>query len=149
MSSLVDQERYAAIQTRLRGEAPDVVDPLATLSPADLRRLRSEIDRLLPDDSVKGMDLGDELVQQYHKTKQLMDDTLDSDDCPANQKAQVCNSVVTILAQLTKLQEDLKLQKTLALMESVLVEAIKTLPEAVKEEFFTEYARLAAREGLV
>ena len=27
--------------------------------------------------------------------------------------------------------------------------AIKTLPEAVKEEFFTEYARLAAREGLV
>lgn len=148
MSSLVDQERYAAIQTRLRGEAPDVVDPLATLSPADLRRLRSEIDRRLPDDSVKGMDLGDELVQQYHKTKALMDETL-SGDAPPNQQAQVCNSVVTILAQLVKLQEDLKLQKTLALMESVLVEAIKTLPEAVKEEFFTEYARLAAREGLV
>lgn len=75
-------------------------DPLAEMSQSELRRLRSEIDRLLPESSVKSMDLGDELVQQYHKTKNLMDETLSDAECPANQKSQVCNAVVTILGQL-------------------------------------------------
>jgi hypothetical protein len=52
------------------------------------------------------------------------------------------------LGQLVKLQEDLRRQETFKIMEGVLIEAIKRLPAAVKDEFFTEYARLAKRAGL-
>ncbi|MBK9580354.1 MAG: hypothetical protein IPO40_25090 [Fibrobacteres bacterium] len=38
-----------------------------------------------------------------------------------------------------KLQEDLRLQQTLKLMETTLIDVIKTLPVEVKEEFFSEY----------
>ncbi len=58
------------------------------------------------------------------------------------------NSVVGTLGQLVKLQEDLRRQETFKIMEGVLIEAIKRLPAAVKDEFFTEYARLAKRAGL-
>ena len=145
---MIDAERLAELKTAIRGgESPK--DPLAEMSQSELRRLRGEIDRLLPESNVKSMDLGDELVQQYHKTKTLMDETLSDDEVPANQKSQVCNAVVTILAQLVKLQEDLKLQKTLSIMESVLIDAIKTLPQGSKDEFFAEYERLAKKAGLV
>lgn len=144
---MIDQEKLAQVKTLLRGgETPK--DPLADLSLPDLRRLRGEIDRLLPEGGVRGLDLEDELVQQYHKTKDLMDSTLNS-DAPPNQMAQVCNSVVTILAQLVKLQEDLKLQKTLSVMESVLVDVIKTLPDATKDGFFAEYERMAKKAGIL
>ena len=144
---MIDQEKLAEVRTRLRGgDTPK--DPLASLTPSELRRLRSEVDKLLPESNVKCMDLGDELIQQYHKTKALMDETL-AGDAPVNQQAQVCNSVVTILAQLVKLQEDLKLQKTLALMEATLIDVIKTLPQEAKDEFFAEYDRMAKKEGLL
>ena len=145
---MIDAERLAELKTAIRGgESPK--DPLDGMSPTELRRLRSEIDRLLPESSVKSMDLGDELVQQYHKTKNLMDETMANEECAPNQKSQVCNAVVTILGQLVKLQEDLKLQKTLSIMESVLIDAIKTLPQGSKDEFFAEYERLAKKAGLV
>ena len=64
---MIDAERLAELKTAIRGgESPK--DPLAEMSQSELRRLRSEIDRLLPESSVKSMDLGDVLVQQYHKT---------------------------------------------------------------------------------
>ena len=145
---MIDAERLAELKTAIRGgDSPK--DPLAEMSQSELRRLRSEIDRLLPEGAGVGdLNLEDELVQQYHKTKDLMDETLLSDETPANQKSQVCNAVVTILSQLVKLQEDLKREQMMKIMEATLVEAIKTLPEETKNEFFTEYERLAARAGL-
>ena len=145
---MIDAERLAEVRTAIAGGG-SARDPLAEMSPADLRKLRGEIDRLLPSEDVSSMNLEDELVQQYLKTKDLMDETLLDEDCPANQKAQVCNSVVTILGQLVKLQGDLKREQIVKLMEATLVEAIKTLPEEVKQEFFAEYERMAVRAGLM
>ena len=145
---MIDAERLAEVRTAIAGGG-SAHDPLAEMSAADLRKLRGEIDRLLPSEDVSSMNLEDELVQQYLKTKDLMDETLLDEDCPANQKAQVCNSVVTILGQLVKLQEDLKREQIVKLMEATLVEAIKTLPEEVKQEFFAEYERMAVRAGLM
>ena len=146
---MIDQEKLAEVRTRLRGgDTPK--DPLSSLTPSELRRLRSEIDRLLPDsgEGVNSLNLDNELVEQYRKTKDLMDEVLSDEDTPANQKAQVCNSVVATLAQLAKLQEDLKREQSMKIMEAVLIDAIKTLPEAVKSEFFTEYERMAEKAGL-
>ena len=149
MSSLVDQERYAAIQTRLRGEAPDVVDPLATLSPADLRRLRSEIDRRLPQGGMNGMDLERELVDQYNLVKDLQATAINDDDIPLNQRSQLAGQVASTLAQLVKMQEDLRREETFKLMESCLVEALKELPDDTREAFYVEYDRLAKKAGLI
>ena len=144
---MIDQETLAGIKTLMRGnESPK--DPLAGLSAKELRRLRSEIDKLLPSAKVSDLNLEEELVEQYQKIKDLMDEVTESPDVGASQKAQVGNSVVGTLGQLVKLQEDLRRQETFKIMEGVLIEAIKRLPAAVKDEFFTEYARLAKRAGL-
>ncbi len=143
---MIDQEKLAGIKTLMRGkESPK--DPLEGLTPKELRRLRGEIDKLLPS-RVSDLNLEEELVEQYQKIKDLMDEVTESPDVGASQKAQVGNSVVGTLGQLVKLQEDLRRQETFKIMEGVLIEAIKRLPAAVKDEFFTEYARLAKRAGL-
>ena len=50
-------------------------------------------------------------------------------------KAQVANTLVATLGQLVKLQDDLRLQQTLNLMESTLIDVIKSQPDPFKEEF--------------
>ena len=147
MSSLVDQERYAAIRTRLRGEVPDVVDPLASLSPADLRRLRSEIDRRLPQGGMNGMDLERELVDQYNLVKDLQATAINDDDIPLNQRSQLAGQVASTLAQLVKMQVDLQRDERLKKIEGVLLDAILTLPDDVKDRFFAEYEKMAKGRG--
>lgn len=144
---MIDQEKLAGIKTLIRGSEP-LKDPLKGMNAKDLRRLRSEIDKLLPSNKVSDLNLEEELVEQYQKIKDLMDEVSESADVGASQKAQVANSVVGTLGQLVKMQEDLRRQETFKVMEGVLIEAIKRLPAVVKDEFFTEYARLAKRAGL-
>ena len=55
---------------------------------------------------------------------------------------------MSTLGHLVKLQEDLRLQQTLKLMETTLIDVIKTLPVEVKEEFFSEYETRAKKAGL-
>lgn len=145
---MIDKEKLAAIKSSMA--AGEVVrDPLLDMSEADLRRLRADIDRVLPDDNLKSLNLENELVKQYIKTRDLMDETIISEDTPANQKAQVANSVVSTLGQLVKLQEDLRRQQTLSIMESVLVDSLKALTEEARDAFYVEYERLAKKAGLM
>lgn len=99
--------------------------------------------------SLAELNIERELVEQYAKTKELMDEVLFDDETPANQKAQVANSVVTTLGQILKLQEEIQRGETLKLMEQVLIEVLKTLPQTAQEEFFAEYERLAEKAGLM
>lgn len=144
---MIDAEKLAKVKTMVAGGGE--VDPLAAFDERELRKLRSEIDRLLPEDGLASVNLEQELVDQYRKTKQLMDDVLDDENTPANQKAQVANSVVGTLSQLSKLQEDLRKFETVKVMEAVLTESIKRLPEDVKAAFFEEYERMAKKAGLL
>ncbi len=99
--------------------------------------------------SLAELNIERELVEQYAKTKELMDEVLFDDETPANQKAQVANSVVTTLGQILKLQEEIQRGETLKLMEQVLIEVLKTLPQTSQDEFFAEYERLAEKAGLM
>lgn len=144
---MIDAEKLASVKARIAGE--DVPNPLAVMAPADLRKLRREIDGLLPVDTMATLNLEAELVEQYNKTKGLMNEVLDDEETPANQKAQVANSVVGALGQLVKLQEDLKRQETLKIMEACLIDVVKTLPDERKVEFYADYERLATKAGLM
>lgn len=99
--------------------------------------------------SLAELNIERELVEQYAKTKELMDEVMFDEMTPANQKAQVANSVVTALGQILKLQEEIQRGETLKLMEQVLIEVLKTLPQTAQEEFFAEYERLAEKAGLM
>ena len=145
---MIDESKMRALNKPT--ELPqDLEGVLSNLPKKDLRRLKSMVDSLLPSQRVKDLDLEDELMQQYEKTKSLMDDCIDDCETSPNQKAQVANSVVNTLGQLVKLQEDLRMQQTLKIMEQALIDTIKGLPKELKDEFFEEYERRAKKAGLI
>jgi len=145
---MIDESKMRALNKPT--ELPqDLEGVLSNLPKKDLRRLKNMVDSLLPSQRVKDLDLEDELMQQYEKTKSLMDDCIDDDETSPNQKAQVANSVVNTLGQLVKLQEDLRMQQTLKIMEQALIDTIKGLPKELKDEFFEEYERRAKKAGLM
>lgn len=145
---MIDESKMRALNRP--AELPrDVASTLSSMSKKDLRRLRDMIDKLVPPQKVKDLDLEDELMQQYEKTKSVMDDCIDDDETSPNQKAQVANSVVSTLGQLVKLQEDLRLQQTMKIMEQALIDTIKSLPKETKDEFFAEYESRAKKVGLM
>ena len=118
---MIDESKMRALNKPT--ELPqDLEGVLSNLPKKDLRRLKNMVDSLLPSQRVKDLDLEDELMQQYEKTKSLMDDCIDDCETSPNQKAQVANSVVNTLGQLVKLQEDLRMQQTLKIMEQALID---------------------------
>ena len=145
---MIDESKMRALNKP--AELPqDLEGVLSNLPKKDLRRLKNMVDSLLPSQKVKDLDLEDELMQQYEKTKTLMDDCIDDCETAPNQKAQVANSVVSTLGQLVKLQEDLRLQQTMKIMEQALIDTIKGLPKELKDEFFEEYESRAKKAGLI
>lgn len=133
----VNTEAVERMRRRLDG-APD--------DTAKSKKRVVEIDENL---TLDDLDLEKEIVRQYQKVRQLMDDVIDDDDVPANQRSQCANAVVSSLQQLYKLQEDLQRDTRLKLMESCLIEVIKTLPDSVKSEFFETYEAAARKAGLL
>ena len=147
---MIDDAKLAQVQAAMAGTAPEKEGfDLDTMSVEELRELRDEIDRRLPEDSLDSLNLEKELVGQYRKVKRLQDDVLMDDEIPPNQRSQVAGQVASTLKQLVDMQVDLKREQTLKLMESVLVDMIKSMPEDFKTNFFTEYKQRASKAGLL
>lgn len=62
-----------------------------------LMNLRVHIDNKLPPTKLKNLDLEKELVIQFKLSQQVQKHILEDYDTPANQKAQVLNSVVSTM----------------------------------------------------
>jgi len=142
--SMIDPEKLAAIKV---GMKVSDVDPLKTMPERELRKLRSEIDRLLPKSSLEGLNLEEELVEQFHTVKRLQDDVLMDSGVPPNQRAQVAGQVASTLQKLIDCQIDMKRDERLKKIEGALLDAIATLPDAAKDAFFVEYAKIAEARG--
>lgn len=149
---VVDADRLADVRRMMAGEGamPTKVTPamLDGLTHQELRALREAIDRKLPDNSLDELNLEKELVSQYMLVKRLQDAVITDEEIPLNQRAQLANSVVATLGQLVKLQEDLKREESLKLMETCLLDSLLMLPEDVREQFFVDYEKMAASAGL-
>lgn len=144
---MINKEKMAAASTLLRGglsPKPSLED----LDEDDIRTLRDSANELLPPDSIDDLDLEAELVHQFRKTKTLYGEICKDPEVAPNQKAQVANSLVATLGQLVKLQQDLRRDEKLKLIEGVLIETIKVQPEAFKTEFFDEYEARARKAGI-
>ena len=147
---MIDDQKLAQVQAAMLGEVvPEDGLDLDAMTHDELRELRDEIDRRLPEDSLDSLNLEKELVGQYRLVQRLQSDVITNDDFAPNQRSQVAGQVASTLQQLVKLQEDLKREQTLKLMESVLVDMIKSMPEDFKTNFFAEYKQRASKAGLL
>lgn len=132
----------AGTSTTFDRENPSIVpSALDRYSPEELLALRERIDEKLPHRTLNNVNLEKELVIQLGHAQKLQKDTLDDDQTPANQKAQVLNSVASTLQMLGKLQIELYDAERLKRLEQILVEAIKNLPKESQEQFLEAYER--------
>lgn len=111
---------------------------LAVLSQSELLLKREEIDRLLTETHIKDINLSKELLIQLKKAKLLQQDT-DNNEVPANQRAQVQNSLGSVLINLAKHQQATYTAERYKRMETALIKTLKTLPKAAQKQFFDLY----------
>lgn len=107
----------------------------------ELLDLRTRIERRLPARSLRELDLEAELALQFAALQQLQNSVIDDDDTPANQKAQVANSLSAALVNLVKLQSDVHNSERMKKIESLLIDALRELPVEAVEAFLARYER--------
>lgn len=84
------------------------------------------------------LDLDKEILDQYKNAKTILDDILNDNSVAANQKAQVINTISSILQNIIKLQQELHNVERLKLIENVLIETLQN-HETLKEAFLRDY----------
>lgn len=92
--------------------------------------------------STKEISLDRELAQHYGRVRNFLYSIKDEEGIPANQVAQVFNTLTQVLAQITKLQQAVQNIKRLEAVEAALVRAMQTCPDEVKNSFFAEYEKI-------
>ena len=113
---------------------------LETLTPKDLEdvalktRLRAfnALRQALPQVSLRKVSIEQELLWQLSLMQALRDETLNDQDIPSNNKAQVMASMNGLLEKIAKLQEDTYTSERMKKVESLLIE---TLMEEEDEDF--------------
>lgn len=114
---------------------------LESMSQDDLLALRAKIDSMLKGIHLNDLDLPKELMVQYALAKKLQEATLEGNDAPANQKAQVTNTCVNLLNTITKMQTEVFNSQRAKEMEMVLIKVLKTLPQEAQDAFFAEFEK--------
>lgn len=108
----------------------------------ELLVLRARIDELLPVKDLSDLNLERELMLQLRAAQALQTKVIDDQLTPANQKAQVMNSVATIIQNLVKMQLEQYTPERLKRIELALIQMLKTMPEDQTEEFFKQYEEI-------
>jgi hypothetical protein len=112
---------------------------LAAYSVEQLLALRAAIDEQLPNRTLKAVNLEQELVIQLQLAQKLQKETLEDEKIPANQKAQVLNSVASALQMLGKVQIDLYDSERLKKLEQIMIQTLTQLPIPQQEAFLQAY----------
>lgn len=128
------------------GKVEDVSKPTPynwkILSVAELIRFRDEITATLPPTSLADMNLEEEMLLQYHSLRAVQNEVLHDPDVPVNQQAQISNSVSQVLTKLAEKQQEIYTSERLKRIESILIEAVQSLPTEVSEAFLTKYEEM-------
>ena len=122
----------------LKATSPAPQSSINAMSQEQLLMKRDEIDQLLTETHLKDVNLSKELLLQLKKAKLLQQKT-DDDEIPANQRAQVQNSLGTILVNLAKHQQATYTAERFKRLETATITAVKTLPKEAQDEFFAVY----------
>ena len=89
------------------------------------------------------LNLDSELYSMYARAKNYLDDLqMGDDNTPANQVAQVMNTITAILKEIVKMQTDLYNAERVKKLEAAMVDAIKLAPKESQAAFFEEYSAI-------
>lgn len=108
--------------------------------------MHAAIESVLPVKDLKDMDLSRELVLQVQSLRQLQDLVQQEEsNVPANQRAQVANSLSSALVNLVKLQATVYSSERFKLAESFLIEFLNELPsDEERQAALSRYETLVA-----
>ena len=142
---MIDPVRLAEVKTMLRGgETPR--NELSDIPQPELRRLRAEVDRLLPEMKLADMDMPRELMDQFQVVKDLQSSVMDDSEVPANQRATVANAVASTLQNLVKMQTDFYTSERFRSIENLMIKFMKKMPLETATEFLNEYEKIGEME---
>jgi hypothetical protein len=123
-----------------------VIDPLEGMSDADMIALRQKIDLKLKTD-LSRLDLAEELGMQYRAAMVLLDSIQNDKDVPANQRAQVYNSVRSSLGEIIKQQKIVYSAERLKRFEAAFLKVLQQLPSEQTRVFFDLYGEFLAQDS--
>lgn len=114
---------------------------LSGFSVEELESLYNKLSDVLPSQTLLDVNLEHELLLLLRKGQQLLQDVLSDPDVPANQKAQVVNSLANTLEQLTKMQVSVHDSEKIKRVEQVFSKTLRALPRETAEFALDEYKR--------
>jgi hypothetical protein len=117
-------------------EKIDLYD-ISTMDEVDLLKLRDEIEQKLQGLTLADVNLVKETMIQLKKAKLLQIEATKKDsETPMNQRAQVQNSIASILDKLGKMQTELYDSEKLKRLQAAVVKVVKQLPKESQVQFF-------------
>lgn len=120
------------------GAAVIKADPLEGLDDTELLALRHRLDKKLNLDLTQ-LNLAEELGMQYRSGMILLASVQDDSETPANQRAQVFNSVGAMLEKIVKQQKIVYDAERLKRFEASFLRVMQELPEGSRRKFFDLY----------
>lgn len=132
-----NDKRFGTVDTPDWGKVP----------PEQLIMWFEEIRDHLPPTQLSKMNMEQETLLQYHATRYLQTVVLNDDSVPANQKAQVANSVSSVLEKITRMQMEIYSTERFKAIELLLIRTLNKLPEDVAGQFIDEYEKILAEHA--
>jgi len=91
--------------------------------------------------NVEAILVNEELAFVFTTTKELLQSVVRSDDTPANQQAQVVNSMLAVIEKIAKLRIDLYNADRVRRIEQTLIKTLRDFPRELQEKFLDAYER--------
>lgn len=83
--------------------------------------------------------VSDELATLFHEARDLLQLIKNDPGVPANQRAQVLNTTLSVLERISKTRTDLYNSERVRNIEQTLIRVMKEQPQEVREAFFAKY----------
>lgn len=96
--------------------------------------------------SLNDINLDQELALHYHTTVTFLEN-LDEESTPANQIAQVRNTVSAILEKIAKIKTDLYNARNYQLLEQAFIECMSEAPKEIQEKVMQRFAMITGAKG--
>lgn len=107
----------------------------------------NEIRECLPATKLSDLNLEEEMLLQFHTIRNLQSEILVDQSVPANQRAQVANSVAATLNKLVEMQLAIYSSERFKAIELALIRVLSKLPEAAAKEFLDEYEKILGQKN--
>lgn len=108
------------------------------MKPAESYKTPDKVVETITAKSLNELDLDKELLAQYKNARTMLEEVKSDDEVALNQKAQLMNTITSILSHIINLQEKLHNIETMKRIELTLINVLQN-HQTLKDAFLTEY----------